>query len=227
MTAAARWAAWRPAGREDQLRSTDLHQRYSARMDGDALVFHQQSDSNGFLEMEFGQPSRPGRYRLRTKVSAKNTGGKPLPVFIFRVGIPREFNVDNARVIAVRDAPADTPAIIEEEIIVTDDSNLSLGKRIALKGWSLPGQKHPDDIRKDIAAGKPPDFSGPGLAIEWTEMEGPLGEASGYRLLFGDLPRGDNGEPQSADAKTDAARLIRAFLPVAFRRPVDDATAAS
>jgi len=225
-TAAERWAKWRPAGREDQLHSADLHQRYSARMDGDALVFHQQTESNQYLEMEFGQPSRPGRYRLRAKVSAKSTGGKPLPVLIFRVGIPREFNVNNARVIAVRDAPADTPTIIEEEIIVTDDPHLSLGKRIALKGWSLPGQKHPDEIKKDIAANKPPDFSGPGLAVEWVEMEGPLGDRPGYRLLFGDLPRGEKGEPKFTDAKADAARLIRAFLPVAFRRPVDEETAA-
>ena len=223
-TAAEQWAKWRPAGREDQLRSADLHQRYSARMAGDALVLHQQTESNQYLEMEFGQPSRPGRYRLRAKVSAKNTGGKPLPVLIFRVGIPREFNVNNARVIAVRDAPADTPTIIEEEFIVTDDPHLSLEKRIALKGWSLPGQKHPDEIKKDIAANKPPDFSGPGLAVEWVEMEGPLGDAPGYRLLFGDLPRGENGEPKFADAKADAAWLIRAFLPVAFCRPVDDET---
>ena len=221
-TAAERWAAWRPIDREDQLRSTDLHQRYSARMEGEAIVFHQQSESNGFLEMDFGQPSRPGRYRLRAKVSARNTNGKPLPVLIFRVGIPRELNLNNARVIAVRDAPADTPAIIEAEIIVTDDPNLSLNRRIALKGWSLPGQKHPDEIKKDIAANKSPDFTGPGLAVEWTELEGPLGDAPGYRLLFGDLPRGAKGEPQSTDPKADAARLIRAFLPVAFRRPVDD-----
>jgi hypothetical protein len=226
MTATERWAQWRPKNRPDQVRSSDLHQGHSARLDGESLVFHQQSESNEFLEMQFGQPSRPGRYRLRAKVSARNTGGKPLPVLIFRVGIPREFNVNNARVIAVRDAPPDAPAVIEEEITVTDDPHLGAGKRIALKGWSLPGQKHPDEIKKDMAAGKLPDFSGPGLAVEWTELEGPLREAPGYGLLFGDLPRGEKGEPKSAAPEADAARLIRAFLPAAFRRPVHDETAA-
>ncbi len=225
-TGPERWAAWRPQGREDQIRSADLHHFGSARLVGDALVFHRQSESNQYLEFEIGEPRVPGRYRLRAKVSARNTGGKPLPVLIFRVGIAREFNVNNARVIAVRDAPADAPAVIEQEFVVTDDPQISFGKRIALKGWSLPVQKHPDEIRKDMAAGKKPDFSGPGLAVEWVEMEGPLDEPHGCHVLFGDLPRDGKGMPQSADPKADAARLIRDFLPAAFRRPVDDETAA-
>jgi mono/diheme cytochrome c family protein len=224
-TASQRWNEWRPADRADQRESADLHQRYSARLVGDSVVFHQQTDSNGFLEFEAGTPSVPGRYRLRARVSAVNSQGKPLPVLVFRVGIPREFNVNNARVVAVRDAPAGEPAIIEQEFTVTDDPNVSLERRIALKGWSLPWQKHPDDIRKDIAAGVASDFSGPGLAIEWVELEGPLGEAIGYERLFGDLPRDDRGQPDSSDPKSDADRLIRRLLPVAFRRPVDEATA--
>jgi hypothetical protein len=248
-TAAERWAAWRPTDREDQRLSADLHQRYSARMDGETIVFHQQTESNQFLEMEFGEPLQPGRYRIRAKVAAKNTDGKPLPVLIFRVGIAREFNFNNARVIAVLNAPADTPTVIEHEFLVTDDPNLSLNKRIALKGWSLPNQKHPDDIRRDMAAGIAPNFSGPGLAVEWAEMEGPLNDRRGYQLLFGDLPLAPRGresepeehwrhwhpnefvkyplEPQSVDPGNDAERLIRSFLPVAFRRPVDEQTASS
>lgn len=220
------WARWYPPDREEQRRSSDLHLRYSARLEGDALVFHQRTESNGFLEMELGTPSRPGRYRLRARVSARNTGGKPLPVLLFRVGIPREFDVNNARVIAVCDAPADVPAVIEEEIVVTDDPHLGAGRRISLKGWSLPMQKHPDELRKDLAAGREPDFAGPGLAVEWVEMEGPLDEPVGYRRLFGDLPRDPKGEPQPKEARADAARLLRAFLPAAFRRPVDEETAA-
>lgn len=224
-TATERWNLWRPADRADQQQSAELHQRYSARLVGDAVVFHQQTDSNSYLEFQTREPSVPGRYRLRARVSAVNSHGKPLPVLIFRVGIPREFNVNNARVIAVRDAPAGEPAIIEEEFRVSDDPNTSLNKRIALKGWSLPVQKHPDEIRKDIAAGVAADFSGAGLAIEWIELEGPLGEASGYERLFGDLPHDDRGEPLSSDTKADAERLIRRFLPMAFRRPVNEETA--
>lgn len=225
-TARQRWDQLFPKDGKEQRMSSDLHLRYSARLDGETLVFHQQSDSNGFLELEIGEPQIPGRYRLRAKVSARNTGGKPLPVLLFRIGVPREFNVNNARVIAVREAPADTPTVIEEEICVTDSPILGAGRRIGLKGWSLPVQKHPDELRKDIAADKKPDFSGPGLAVEWVEMEGPLGDLPGYRLLFGELPRDEKGEPQTSDPKADAARLIRAVLPVVFRRPVDDESSA-
>ncbi len=226
ITGKQRWEHWYPQDREEQRRSSDLHLRYSARLDGETLVFHQQTESNGFLEMEFGAPPHPGRYRLRAKVSARNSAGKPLPVLIFRLGIPREFNVNNARVIAVRDAPPDEPTVIEEEIVVTDDPHVGAGRRIALKGWSLAMQKHPDELRKDIAAGKEPDFGGPGLAVDWVEMEGPLDPSIGYPLLFGNLRRNEQGDPQSKDAKADAAKLLRAFLPVAFHRPVDNETAA-
>ncbi len=247
-TARQRWDQWFPADREDQRQSSRLHLHFSARLDGEALVFHEQTESNSFLEMEIGEPPVPGRYRLRARVSARNTEGKPLPVLFFRIGIPREFNVNNARIIAVRDAPAGTPAVIEEEITVTDDPHLGAGRRIGLKGWSLPVQKHPDDLRKDLAAGTPPDFSRPGLAVDWVELEGPIGGAPGYHVLFGDLPRGprlhqngpgqttrpepadeagkDPPEPQSQDPYRDADRLIRSFLPAAFRRPVDEETAA-
>lgn len=220
------WRSWFPEGREDQRQSSDLHLYYSARLEGESAVFCEQSESNGFLEMKFGEPPVPGRYRLRAAVAARHTGGKPLPVLIFRVGIPREFNVNNARVVAVREAPAGEATVIEEEIEVTDDPHLGAGRSLALKGWSLPGQKHPDDLRRDRVAGRPPDFQRPALLVNWVELEGPLEAGSGYRTLFRGLPRGSDGEPVSTEALADAERLIRGFLPLAFRRPVDGDNAA-
>jgi mono/diheme cytochrome c family protein len=65
------------------------------------------------------------------------------------------------------------------------------------------------------------DFKGPGLAVQWVEVEGPLVESwppSGQiRLLGGvDLDKG---------TLADAEKVIRAFLPRAFRRPTADAEA--
>lgn len=57
-----------------------------------------------------------------------------------------------------------------------------------------------------------------GLAMEWVEIEGPLHESwppPAYRRLFGDLDLDDAG-------RDDAERVLRAFLPRAFRRPVTD-----
>src|SRR5262249_24843274 len=116
---------------------------------------------------------------------------------------------------------------------------------IVFVGWSLPkmggyGQKAPDMK------------TAPALAVEWVEIEGPIGAwpPPGYERLFAGVPLkqqsvvraetlGQPVPPQPArkplDAyiydplvvastkpREEAERLIRAFLPVAFRRPVPE-----
>lgn len=80
----------------------------------------------------------------------------------------------------------------------------------------------------------------PGVAVEWAETHGPLDQSwpsKSQQKLFGDLPM-EEGDPKwmrhrrgvrlhhvtSKKPKEDAARIIRDFVPRAFRRPVDDAT---
>jgi hypothetical protein len=72
-------------------------------------------------------------------------------------------------------------------------------------------------------------YAGPGLAVQWMEVEGPLIDSwppPGHRLLFGDLPL----RPVSPGSKVltvtsrqpraDAQRLLRTFMRRAYRRPV-------
>ena len=62
-------------------------------------------------------------------------------------------------------------------------------------------------------------YQGPGLAMEWVEVEGPLHDSwppPGHRRLFGDLDF-------ARATRADAERVLRGFLPRAFRRPVSDA----
>ncbi len=101
-------------------------------------------------------------------------------------------------------------------------------------------------------------FTGPGIASDWLEIEGPIHEVwppRSHRLLFGELPitefkadeqkdvrkpvrkllRQETQAPNRPDPSTglwsvrseqplvDADRLLAAFLPKAFRRPVDAA----
>lgn len=70
----------------------------------------------------------------------------------------------------------------------------------------------------------------PGVAFRWLEVEGPLFDqwpTAGHRLLFGDLllKRLESGavEVVAENPRQDAARLLRAFVARAYRRPVDDA----
>ena len=69
--------------------------------------------------------------------------------------------------------------------------------------------------------------------VEWVEIEGPLHEEwppRGHRLLYGDLPLqpadpktpGKNLRVISAQPEADARRLLSAFLPKVFRRPVSE-----
>ena len=109
------------------------------------------------------------------------------------------------------------------------------------------------------------DYTGPGVAYDWYEIEGPINEIwppESHRRLFGDLPiaawpadatavpptrtfkiwqaiyrtptlekdipKAEQKRPletvQSSAPLDDARRLLAAFLPRAFRRPVNEAT---
>jgi len=88
------------------------------------------------------------------------------------------------------------------------------------------------------------EYEGPGLAVQWVEVEGPLaGEwpPASHTRLFGSLPlvalpdKNERGQKiyrkptdpvfavKSEQPEADAEKLIRNFVPRAFRRPVTEA----
>lgn len=78
------------------------------------------------------------------------------------------------------------------------------------------------------------NYKGPGLVVQWVEVEGPLIDSwppSSHRRLFGDLPqerapiagKPDRREVVSQDPRGDAERIMRNFTRRAFRRPVTEA----
>jgi hypothetical protein len=208
----------------------------SARLDGDTLVLHTRTP--GYIPCATAPAPVAGRYRVRVSVSAIGTGEKPLPMMcVCRDLYGREDN----DVRAVRDAPPGKPTVIESEF------DLRAREVIVFNGWSLPDE---NEFRR---AGKKLDGDpGPGLAVHWVEVEGPLGSwpPAGYQCLFGDVPlmpqsvarakaEGRPVPPQPANRpdgwwlydplvlvppkpREDAERLLRSLLPVAFRRPVSD-----
>ncbi|HVJ80311.1 MAG TPA: DUF1592 domain-containing protein [Planctomycetia bacterium] len=81
------------------------------------------------------------------------------------------------------------------------------------------------------------NYKGPGLAVQWIDIEGPLHDSwppRSHRLLFGDLPQSPAPTPENRDRRevvskaplADAERILRAFLRRAFRRSVTDADVA-
>jgi len=210
------------------------------RVDGDALVLH--ARLYGDNSMQAPHPPVPGRYRIRASVRLVNTDGKPMSVLIGK-RVDRFKTEKLMHIVDIQDVRADETKVLEVET----DLKYSEGNQfIYFEGMSLPW--FADFEKQRGADGKKPlptDFKGPGLAIEWAELEGPLSAELGYQRMFGDLPKlplmpagrtlpenWNTWHPneftskpltaQSKNPKADAEKLIRTFLPLAFRRTVPE-----
>jgi mono/diheme cytochrome c family protein len=212
----------------------------SARLDGDALVLYLRNPD--YIPCATAPAPAGGRYRVRVCASAVNTGGKSLPMMcVCRVN---QYDREDTDVRTVRDAPAGKPIVIEEEF------DLREREVMVFAGWSLPHPREFERVHKNRPLDANPNL--PGLAVHWVEIEGPLGPwpTAGYQRLFGGVPlkpqsvakaeaegrpvppqpaRRPDGwwlydplVPAPARPREDAERLLRSFLPRAFRRPVGE-----
>jgi hypothetical protein len=205
----------------------------SCRLDGDALIFYTKLPRYGLCSTA-SAPSA-GRYKISMSACAVGAEGKPLPVGFMTV---QESGRESPVLREVREIPAGKPAVIEFEF--------DLARRQAfvvnmLTTWDIRGFKKPIE-----------EYTGPGLRVEWLKIEGPLDAfpPPSYANLFSGVPLkarsvvkaestgqkpptinehrpesqwfADPLEPASTRPKEDAERLIRAFLPRAFRRPVSE-----
>lgn len=187
-------------------------------------------------------PAAPadGCYRVRVLGNVINTEGKPLPISF---SIAREGSGESETVLAWRDLPADEPKTIEVDLV------LRKGQRVDVLGWTLPDWGTVRGKTKEQTAEAQ---GLPALMVRRLEIEGPLDSwpPASYRTLFGDLPlapesvakaiatgmalpkvderrddkawQADPLVPVPVDAMADATRLLRRFLPRAFRRPVPE-----
>lgn len=142
-----------------------------------------------------------GRYAFRFTVQAKNSDGKPIVMSIM-VG---SFSANNPKkwTIGYFDAPADKPRTFEL------NEYLPKGGSIKVMAHGLP--RVPLD-KDDVRAA----YAGPGLCVSQIHVEGPLFASwpppSHQRLLGAlDLKQGTGA---------DAQKILTAFVPRAFRRPV-------
>lgn len=143
------------------------------------------------------RPSYPGRYRVRISARAYRNQGKPMVMHVSAWG--------SGKVSESYFAVTDKPTVVEWVPQLGPLNTLLIGPY---------GLGTAFIRREDLAA-----YPGPGLAIEWVEVEGPLLESwpppSHQRLL---------GAVELRTAKpADAEQVLRAFIPRAFRRPVTEA----
>lgn len=191
---------------------------------------------------------KPGRYRVRVAARTLDAQGENVTFGMRTAGKKQKLGI---KTLGWFDAPADTAEVFEMEAwfdpgdtVIVEPYRLNDMRR--QRGYSqyAPGDSPVLRDRVELKSPTPP--SGLALGIAWVEVEGPLAEnwpPVGHELLFGDLQmvpfrklpadviapgalerlrRGDRLTPVSKQPEADAERLLRAFLPRAFRRPVSD-----
>jgi mono/diheme cytochrome c family protein len=173
-------------------------------------------------------PLDEGRYRVRISAYGYHAKG---PMTMAAYGGDVTGQRGQAHLVGYFDLPPDEPRVIEfEERMEPQDA-------FKFIPYGLTNAVY--------RAGGAANYQGPGVAIRWIEIEGPLvgpWPPESHRRLFGDLPlatvaptssapnrrrtparmRVPTLEVTSADPQRDAGLLLRRFATRAFRRPVSE-----
>lgn len=158
-----------------------------------------------------------GNYRFRISAYAFQSD-KPIT---FHLTAGTFSAVTEERILSYFDVPPGEPTVIE----FVDRLEAKNFIRIVVDGLGVT----PPVVEKAGAA----NYKGPGLAVQWVEVEGPLHETwppPSHRRMFGDLKQVPAPTPEDknrlevvpTNPVVDAERLLRAFLRLAFRRVVTD-----
>jgi mono/diheme cytochrome c family protein len=180
----------------------------------DSVVMFSSSAWQAVVLYEFYPPDR-GRYRFRISGSGFQSHGKPVT---YRVDAGLMGMVGKNHLVGYFDAPADTPTVVEWV------EHLEARGTIRILPYGLASAQAVHKVGADT-------YDGPGLAVQWVEVEGPLHDTwppESHRRIFGDLPRQpvpgnrDRLEVVSDNPEADAERILRGFARRAFRRAVTD-----
>ena len=183
----------------------------------DTVTFFSSSAWNAVTTSQF-YPRDRGKYRVRISACGVQSDGKPV---VFRVDAGPMLMGQKNHLVGYFDAPADKPAVLEFV------DHFEARHTFRIHPYGLANAQTVDKIGAE-------NYTGPGLAIQWFEVEGPLHDRwppESHRRIFGDLPQGrvpafndrNRLEVVSKDPEADAARVLRGFARRAFRRSVTDA----
>jgi Protein of unknown function (DUF1592)/Protein of unknown function (DUF1588)/Protein of unknown function (DUF1587)/Protein of unknown function (DUF1585)/Protein of unknown function (DUF1595)/Planctomycete cytochrome C len=163
-------------------------------------------------------PQEAGYYRFRISASAVQSEGKPVT---FRVTHGRTRLTGKSGLVGYFDAPPDEPRVIEFVQYLERQTSISL------LPYGIASSREVSAIGAD-------KYEGPGLAIHWVEIAGPLNDIwppESHRRLFADMKQKSAPayndptriEVASEEPLVDAERILRDFTRRAFRRAVTDA----
>jgi mono/diheme cytochrome c family protein len=183
---------------------------------GDTVVLFSSSPWQAVILYQFYPPDR-GNYRFRISAYGYQSSGKPVT---YQVMAGTMGMAGKDHLVGYFDAPGNKAAVVE----LVD----SLEPRSTIRIHPY-GLAHATVVHK-IGADK---YEGPGLAVEWVDVEGPLHDTwppESHRRIFGDLPQApvrDRNNPQrvevvSKNPEADAKRILLKFAGRAFRRTVTE-----
>lgn len=163
----------------------------------------------------FYPPDR-GRYRFRISSYGIQSGGKPVT---YRIDAGPMLMATKNHLVGYFDAPADKPDVVEFV------DHLEARSTIRLLPFELASAQAVNKVGAD-------KFEGPGLAVEWIEVEGPLHDTwppESHRRVFGDLPQESarmrdypkRVEVVSKDHASDLRQVLLNFCQRAYRRTVN------
>ena len=174
----------------------------------DAVVFFSSTYSPTVLSKFYTQVR--GHYRFRISAYAFQSD-EPVT---FRVQAGGMMMGQKNHLVGYFDAPPGEPTIYEFVEKIEPTYTIQIVPH---------GTTNEHGVRRDGAA----NYAGPGLAVQWVEVEGPLHDIwppKSHQLLFGDLPQQkmQNGKLEviSTSPHEDAQRLLASFAARAFRRDV-------
>ncbi len=202
---------------ERQVRTTT--ERVYRRVDekvGGGLVMFSSSPWNAITSSQFYPPDR-GRYRFRISGSGFQSAGRPVT---FRVDAGPMLMGTKNHLVGYFDVAPDQPTVVEFV------DHLEARSTLRITPYGLANAQTVDRVGAD-------QYPGPGLAIQWLEVEGPIHDSwppESHRRLFGDLPQRPapmrdyrkRVEVASDNPAVDARRILAAFGRRAFRRPATD-----
>jgi hypothetical protein len=211
----------------------------NSKLVGDALVIYSVLPRYGLCST--ASVPMAGRYKVSMSVCAVGAAQKPVPVGFMTV---ESSGREGPVLKEVREIPAGQPKLIEFEFDLARRQQFVLNY---LTTWDIRRfKKNPQDRETRPIE----EYDGPGVMVEWMKVEGPLDQfpPPAYNTLFAGVPLkarsvaaaeqagkqapkipdtrsadawfADPLVPASENARADAERLIRSFLPRAFRRPV-------
>jgi hypothetical protein len=176
--------------------------------------------SSPWQQITVGQfyPRDGGLYRFRISAFAYQSNGQPVT---YRVTAGRTRLTGKEGLVGYFDAPPGEPSVVEFVREMPPQTT------IAILPYGLASAQTVHKVGADA-------WDGPGLAIQWVEVEGPLYDEwppASHRRLLGDLPQAPaplynqsrRVEVVSQQPLVDAERILRTFLRRAYRRTVTPA----